>query len=175
MSEKSFPIVRIFDRAIRWSNGKKDGHTDVQRYGETRDPSLLVEIPGMRPVTFHTRRLTRSQMRDLEGLSTEPLKREVAFAYGVTAIDRADQRTVRPTGDRWTSEEMDAEGLDFASVEDVGAVILQRSRLPFDWPAYFVAPPSSARASALLLFPTAGQSPADAPPSSSAPAAPSGT
>lgn len=170
--EKSFPVVRLFDRAVRWSDGKKDGCTDARAYGETRDFDLIVLEPGKRAMVFHTKRLLRSQMRDVEGLGTEPVKREVAFAYGVESVEMPDGRVIRPKGDRWTSEEMDAEGFDFPTVEDIGAIVVQRSRLPFGWPGSFVAPPSSARASALLLFPTAVRSQADAPKSKSEPGPP---
>ncbi len=174
-SEKVFKVVRIFDPAVRWSDGPAEGMTDVRAYARERDFSAIVTAPGDRAVVYHTKRLRASQMRDVEGYSAEPSKRWLAFQVGVSVIETRDGKVVSPSRGAWTDSEMEAHGVEFADVEDIGSVILQRSRLPKDLPASFVAPPSSARASAVWLSRTAAPSPSDAPSSKADPEGPSGT
>jgi len=168
-----FKVVRPFDPAIRWSQAPADGAADVIAYMTRRElgPVLECVIDGKRPVVFHTRRLRRAEMRDVEGLPTEQAKHEAAFACGVVMVETDHGEVLRPARERWTAEELDRH-FHFADVEDIGSVIVTRSRIPFGLSVSYAAPRSSAAASGALLFPSAARSPAAAPPSSSAPAGP---
>lgn len=160
-------VVRIFDRAIAWSDGPKDGCTDVRAYAKTRDFESLRVKPGARPMVFHTRRLRRAETRDVMTHAAAEHRHESAFALGVTMIDLPDGGTMRPTRERWSDDDLDR--LEFVDIEDVGAFVLQRSRLPLDFAGPFVAPPSSSAAMAALLYPYAAPSPAAAPSDNSKP------
>jgi len=108
--------------------------------------------------------------RDVSSAPTPELQNQYAFMCGVEFVEMPDGNVLRPARERWTEDELDA--FDFVDVDDIGKVVLQRSRLPFGSPAYFVAPHSSAVALAALLFRSAAPSRPAAPPSSSEPAAP---
>jgi hypothetical protein len=169
---QTFKVVRIFDPAIRWSEGAKDGHTDVREYAKTRVFDSLIAVEGQRPMVFHTTRLRRSVTRDIECMSAEPHKRERAFAIGVSLVE-IDGAPVKPAGDTWTEKELDI--FDFVDIEDVGNVVLERSRLPKDSPASYGGSHSSAVASVVLLSRIAAQNQSDAGSGSKPPAVAPGT
>lgn len=164
-------VVRLFDTAVRWTDGPSASGTDARAYAASRDFELVKAVEGQRPMVFHTRRLRRSQIRDIECMSADPFKRESAFAVGVDMVDMPDGQVMRPARERWTDDELDR--FDFVDIEDIGSVVLARSRLPFGSPASFAAPPSSAVALAALLYPTAAPSQSGVVIDSSKPAEPS--
>lgn len=163
---KTKRICTIWDPGVRWSMRDGDGGVDAKVYARDRDESIIESTPGGRPTWFITKRLRRSEMVLIEDTYGDAARRAAAFSCGVVAIERPDGQTIKPSAKRWTSEELD-ELCEHAEVEEIGMVVLSRSRVPLDWPAAYALPPSSLDAWASQAFRFAEQSPIAAEPSSS--------
>jgi hypothetical protein len=168
-------VVRAWDPAILWPDDRKAQEKQAQTYHRERVFESLKFLPGARPMVFVTRRLRRSEMRDVECMTSMPYRYEAGFVIGVERVEMPDGSVKRPAnGKRWTEDELD-EHFDNPTVNDIGSVVVERSNCPLDLKPRFVEPPSSLDALAAWLYRSAAQSPVDASQSKSAPAEQSGT
>lgn len=162
-----------WDPAIIWPNEKEAREKAWKDYNGDRVFERLSFKEGTRPQTFTTRRLRSSEMADVDSIDGEPRRYRVAFACGVKEVLTPAGETLRPASGRWTEDEMERFG--YAAHNDIGAVILTRSRLPLGLPVSFVLPPTSVAALVAFHFPSAAPSQDGADPSKRPPAEPSGT
>ena len=166
-------IVSLFDPGILWPADHADVTKLAVDYRETRVLSKLSFVEGARPKTYTTRKLRSSETADVEVLDGDSRQQRNAFAIGVREVLMPDGETIRPSGARWTDEEMERFG--FAAHCEIGSVILTRSRLPLGLRPTYVLPPSLAGALVAWLYRSAVRSPKSADPNSTPPAAPSET
>ena len=174
---REFEAVRIYDPAIAPFDPGTGVGTRIADYAEYRDPSMLVLRPGCSPVRFVFRRLTRGERRVVEAAHGDFEKHELAFRFAIRRIVRAD-------GSTWTPErigrhdysgmtEAELDAWDPSDLSEIGAVVLTRSRVPFDFsPRYRLQPSSLCVWEAVVQRLSAARSRAAADPSSSAPEAP---
>lgn len=168
-------VVVPWDPAILWPADGTARRQQASKYHAERDMSALKMVEGLRPRIFHTRRLRRSEMRDVSCMSSEAFQDEAGFVIGVTHIELADGRTARPAnGERWSEADLDLWDLDYPTVTDIGRTIVQRSRIPLGLRVIYVEPHSSVDALVAWLSRSAALNPPDASPSKSDPAAPLG-
>lgn len=143
----TFSVVRMHDPAFAGVPFEA-----VRRYATTRDPDDLPELPpgADEPVTFHCKRLTRSQILDfVELVSLDTRKHARAFCAGVVRI------TGGRFGEGWepeqsaakngllSDEELDAQQIAPADLLEIGQVIYVRSVAPFDCSPHYPLQPSS--------------------------------
>jgi hypothetical protein len=174
---REFEAIRIYDPAIEPFDPATERGTRIADYAEWRDPKMLALWPGKRPVTFFFRRLTRAERRLVEASAGDFEKHEQAFRYGIRRVVRADgsawtpERIGHPTYFGMTEEELDV--WDPTDIDEIGGVVLTRSRVPFDFaPRYRLRPSSLCVWEAVVASLSAAPSPPAAEPSSNAPAAP---
>lgn len=153
MSE--FKTARFYDPAIQpWDPSKKKG-TMLVDWARERDMTKLVTWPGKDPVVFVCRRLTRSQMLFVSRAADEVTQIDRAFALGVVEVQRPGEAPWRPAGsdkrDFFAMSEAEIETFEFCDIQEIGGVILTRSRVPFDLsPVYPVQPSSLAVLDAVI-------------------------
>ncbi len=158
-------VVCPWDPAIAWPDERRAQEKQASAYHRERDFAALRFTEGTRPRVFVTRRLRRSEMRDVSCMSSEPYQHEAGFVMGVSRVEMPDGSTLRPAnGSRWTEDELDAH-FDHAAINDIGSVVVQRSRIPLGLPASFVEPHSSVAALVAFLSQSAERSRRDADPS----------
>jgi len=149
MLDKTFPVVRMHDPALRSAT-----FADLQRYGKTRDPADMPELheEAADPVVFHCRRLTRSQLFDfVEVAQLENRKFGRSFTTGVVKVtggafgpDGWRPADAEAPGYRgMTDAELDGQDFAFADILDVGQVIYLRSIAPKDCCPHFPLLPTS--------------------------------
>lgn len=177
MSE--FPTVRIYDPAIQpWDHIRKTG-TKLVDWGRERDMAKLVTYPGATPVVFHCRRLTRSQMLFVSKAPDEVTQHDRAFALGVIGVDRPEQPPWKPAGvgarDYFAMSEAELESFEFTDIQEIGGVILTRSRVPLDLSPVYPVQPSSLAVLDAVVSRFVARSLADAAQNKTAPGAPPGS
>jgi hypothetical protein len=139
--------VCLFDPAIRWGDTTKDDNvTDRDTWPVERDPKRLHLHEGKRAMIFHCIKLDFPQVAFCkEAPEVEACGR--AFRTGVRRVTRPDGTTWLPAGveERGYSMMSLAEMSEFETViiEEIGALILQSGRLPFDLKGSYMLRPSS--------------------------------
>lgn len=138
---ETFPVVRWYDPAFREAGVD---FAAAKRYAKSRDPKDLPQLPpgATQPITFHCRDLTRDQLFDFVELAgNQNRKHGRAFAAGVVRVTGGrfgEAPGWMPEGaDRsgyqaMTDSELDALGVAFADILDVGSIIYLRSVSPKD-------------------------------------------
>ena len=142
-----FKVVTPFDPAI------DDEKSNVPLYAQTRDMKHLVFKPGMAPKLFYVKRLSNSRALSIRQHATsEDFAAGMAFMAGVVQVDNIPTESgVIPTwkpaymqegkhGEGLTQDEFDSPFFGEDEIIDIGAVIRQRSNLPFGRPAYYALP-----------------------------------
>lgn len=165
--------ARIYDPAIRlW-----DGRSGVRLESwlrEGREVEKLELRPGARLRVYHFERLTRPQMLFVEKADHDVTARDRAFALGVRRIDREDGTTWEPSGVNGQGffgiSEAELDAMEFPDIQEIGGVVLARSRVPFGCEVSYPVPPSSLAVLDGVLSRFAARSRADAAPSRSEPA-----
>lgn len=172
---REFEAVRIYDPAIEPFDPATGKGTRIGDYCEWRDPAMLAIRPGMTPIRFVFRRLTRGERRTVEAGSGDFMQHELAFRFGIRRIVRADgsvwtpERLDRPDYSGMTEAEIDT--WDATDLDEIGAVVLTRSRVPFDFaPRYRLRPSSLSVWEAVVMRLSVERSRASAAKSSSGPA-----
>jgi hypothetical protein len=180
-ASRQFTTARLYDPAILpWSEVRYTGTRLMQWARDSRDPAQLVLRPGAKPVLFTCLRLTRDRFSWVEGATTDVEACLRAFQVGVIEVQRPNGEVWRPaavvkpgnfTG--LTDDELDLfEACDHV---EIGGVILERSRVPFDYaPRYTVRRSSVDVLEAVLRHLFAEQSQGSAAQSSSGPEGVSG-
>jgi hypothetical protein len=113
----------------------------------------------------------------VEKADHEVVARDRAFALGVRRIDREDGTSWTPPGvDRpgyFGIPEAELDAFDYADIQEIGGVVLTRSRVPFGSSVSYPVPPSSLAVLDGVLSRFAERSPPAAAPTRSEPEAPS--
>jgi hypothetical protein len=167
---ETFDVVRIYDPAIRLAG---PGATNITKYATSRDGAELVLVPGREATVFRCVRLKRSKMLLVDEAEVDAVARDRAFAYGCVEIRVPGRDPITPAGDFWTAEEL--EELDYPDIQEVGMVVLARSRVPFDFAVRYPVLPTSLAVLRSAVSRSAAPSPGDASPKPSAPAEASGS
>jgi len=138
--------VCLFDPAIRWG-GPLDDATDRDTWPIERDPKKLVLHEGKKAVVFHTAKLTFAQhawCKEAQG-ETEVCGR--AFRVGVRRVDKADGTPWTPIGieskDYFAMKPDELNAFENCVIEEIGALVMQGSALPFGLRASYMVRPSS--------------------------------
>lgn len=164
--------IRIYDPALDWA-----AKTKLLDWAVERDVEKAELVPGKRPRVYHFQRLTRSQLLFVEKADHEVTARDRAFALGVRRIDMEDGTSWEPIGvgraDFAAISEAELDTLEPCDIQDVGGVVLTKSRVPFGFPVSLPVPPSSRAVLEGALSRYAERSQTDAPQTKSGPAAPS--
>lgn len=171
-------VVRVFDPAIQFFDLETKSGVKILDWAEERDFDKLVFRPGTRPRVYHCAPLRRSQMRWVEGADNEWTARDRAFAMAVRKIEREDGSTWEPAGVHQQQflaiSEAEMDEMHTTDVQDIGGVVLTRSRIPFGLAVSYPVPPSSRAVLDAALSRFVARSLAAARQTKSGPAEPSG-
>ena len=153
-SNKPTELVCIIDPAVDKSK------TDIKKYIDTRDLKHVVLKEGKEPARFFARRLsTRVFNQVVEGATTDVLKFQLAFQFGVseirnlTIVDESENASVlsryMPDGEgnvntgfpsHYTDEQIDK--ISPAVVREIGSLIYYASFLGMTSGEHYDLPPS---------------------------------
>lgn len=140
--------VCYFDPAIKWGDASTfDGVTDREVWPVERDPKKLHLHEGKRATVFYAVKLDPDQNAWVKEPPGEVESCNRAFRIGV-------RRVVRSDGTTWQPASVDEKGYFAMSkdelavfenvvIEEIGALIIQSARLPFDLRASYMLRPSS--------------------------------
>lgn len=133
---RTIPVVLVTDPALSLTPSER------KRYGETRDPQMIRELPGQHAVRFMCRPLSSADVGAVESM-TSPLRQIVlSFVFGVVEIQDSDELGPRhgarvvPTqkiGGRdapvWSDEQLDAiqDTYGRIAVYEIGTVVYERT------------------------------------------------
>lgn len=142
---QNFDIVCRFDEAL-----DPDKQTEEQRlaFPTSWSPSDLAYLDGERPVVFHCRRLSVTEMRTVQGFAAHD-QPWAAFIRGlVSATDlRCDDGTrrnwTRSTEKPLNDDAIEKAGFDIATINEVGEAIIGRSSVGKGRPAVWRLPATS--------------------------------
>lgn len=180
-TSKRFTTARLYDPAILpWAEARGTGTRLLEWARDSRDPAKLVLHPGAKLMLFTCLRLTRDRFSWVESATSDVERCLRAFQCGVIEVQRPNGETWRPAGFNkpgdftgLSDDELDL--FDPCDHVEIGGVILERSRVPFDYaPRYTVRRSSVDVWEAVLRHLSAAPSPDAAAQSSSGPAGASG-
>lgn len=135
--------VCLFDPAIKWG----DDATNRDTWPHTREPEKLVLKDGAKAMVFHTLKLGWPQYEWVTDAASEVGICGRAFRVGV-------RRVTMPSGESWAPVGVDEKGFFAMSPEEmerfeneviveIGALIVQSSKLPFGLKGSYKRRPSS--------------------------------
>jgi hypothetical protein len=135
---KTFDVVRFYDEAIDWD---RSGCKPVE-YAEAREYEKLAFHEGQRPIVFRFQRLSRRVLLNVISRATnEAEERHRAFQCGVVEVVGRDGsvwkpgKVSRPDYTMMSESDLDALeqvlGVEFQDMQEIGGVVLTRSRVPF--------------------------------------------
>lgn len=133
MSELHFNAYRIYDPAIVAVNDM----SALGTYAVDRDETKIVIPTDPAPIMFRCRPLTRTQRRLVQSQSSDENRREMAFRYGLIAIEnlpgpngpRSWSASRAKDGDPLTDGAIESTGLGDRDLWEIGSVIYERSFL----------------------------------------------
>jgi len=142
----TFEVARLHDPAFAGIDA-----ADAIKYARSRTAEDMPKpLPGLVPVIFHARRLTRSQVLDrVEQNTTDAKRYAAAFVLGVarvTGLPGGEQWEPAVPGEAISEDELDALDISPACMIDIGSVIYSKSIAPKASSPRYPAVPSSLHA-----------------------------
>lgn len=146
---KTYRVVCLHDPAVDWDA------CDVGEYANSRDANALKFKAGARPRWFEFKRLSRSDMLHIAAYASasDEHRRDAAFARGIVRIEHPDGGAVSgPLG------EDDLNALEHSAIQEIGEIVLERSRVPLAFAPTYVPLPMSRAAWVSSRLQSAGPS-----------------